>query len=161
MAKHKKKKIKKYVFKPEVLSQEYDFSLIGIQTQVALYKLVFDFNNIFSTGFFLNKDLIVERKNKKVAFQNYTTKENNIGQKIYIFNNIVLEQVEHPNTLFDTFEAFYLFPNLKNINYLLIIPNYYNLNLQDIKQHFKSNYRIKWMEVDISKCATVFPFFTL
>ncbi len=159
MAKRKNQKIKKHIFKINDLPEDFDFSLIGIQTKQPLYKLVFDFNQIFSTGFYLNKDIIVIRKNKEIAFENYVTKENNIGQKMYFLNNEVQIPIAHPNTLFDTLEAFYLFPEFKTLNYLMMLPNHSNIYLTHIKQNFKSDYPINWIEVDLKKCATAFPVF--
>ncbi len=159
MAKQSKKKTKKHVFKVDDLPQDYDFSLIGIQTQKQLYQLVFDFNRIFLTGFFLNKDIEVIRKSKKIAFENYVTEENNIGQKMYLLNNEVLIPIAHPNTLFDTHEAYYLFPELQSLTYLLMMPNHSGLDLETIKQKFIVSYPIHWIKVDLRKCATAFPVF--
>jgi len=159
MAKRKNQKIKKHIFKIDDLPENLDFSLIGIQTKQPLYKLVFDFNKIFETGFYLNKDIIVVRKKKNIHFENYVTKENNIGQKMYFLNNEIQIPVSHPNMLFATFEAYYLFPEFKTLNYLMMLPNHSNINLSLIKQHFKSNYPINWIEIDLKKCATAFPVF--
>jgi len=159
MAKRKNQKIKKHIFKIDDLPEDLDFSLIGIQTKQALYKLVFDFNSIFSTGFYLNKDIVVVRKNKHISFENYITKENNIGQKMYFLNNEIQIPVSHPNMLFDTYEAYYLFPEFKTINYLMMLPKHSDINLSIIKLSFKSNYSINWIEIDLKKCATAFPVF--
>jgi hypothetical protein len=120
--------------------------------------LVYDFNRIFLTDFALNEDIKVIRKNKEVAFENYVTSENNIGQRMRLINNEILLQIPHPQTLFDTHEAFYLFTELVSINYLLMIPGY-QLTLSEIKEKFKTEYPVNWIEVDLKKCHTAFPFF--
>ena len=155
-----KKKKKKHIFKiDQDFSHEQDVILLGVQTKQALYKLVFDFNQAFLTGFFLNNDIIVKRKDKHISFENYVTPENNIGQKMYFLNNQVLIPVAHPNTLFDTHEAYYLFPELQTLNYLLMMPKRSDLDIYAVKQNFHPDYTLNWIEVDVTKCATAFPVF--
>ncbi len=159
MAKRKTNKPKKHIFKLDELPEEFDFFLIGIQTKQALYRLVFDFNKQFNSGFQLAENLQVFRKNKTVFFENYVSEENAIGQKMRLMNNEILVPIAHPNTLFDTHEAYYLFPELSTLNYLLMIPQNGELNFVTINRNFKTNYPVNWIEVNMKKCHTAFPVF--
>jgi hypothetical protein len=161
MAKRKKPKIKKHIFNIEDEPVINDFDLIGIQTSQPLYKVVFDFNKQFNLGFKLDKDIVVERKKRSLKFENYSTPENPIGQKIRLLNNEILIPIEHPNTLFDTHEAFYLFPELPSINYLLMTPIDEMINYQYLNQNFLVSYPLRFVEIDIKKCATAFPVFPI
>ncbi len=159
MAKRKKTKIKKHVFKLDEIPQAYDFVLFGIQTQQPLYQFVYDFNRLFGFGFKAGKDIKVIRKNREVSFENYVTEDNAIGQKKRLLNNEILVPIAHPNTLFDTHEAYYLFPELPSIHYLLMIQNDDDFNFGYLQQNFKVPYKVTWIEIDLKKCATVFPVF--
>jgi len=161
MAKKKKQKIKKHILRLDDEPVINDFDLIGIQTSSPLYKLIFDFNKQFSLGFKLDKEIVVFRKNKQVAFENYSTEENAIGQKMRILNNEILIPIKHPNTLFETHEAFYLFSELPSLNYLLMVHNDDQLNYQNIQKKFIASYPIRFVEVDLRNCATAFPVFPL
>jgi hypothetical protein len=157
MAKRKIKP-KKHILKIDEIPQEYDFQLIGIQTKEQLYRLVYDFNRIFFTDFALSEDIKVIRKNTKINFENYTTSPNMLGQKMKFLNNEILVPISHPQTLFDTHEAFYLFPELSSLNYLLMLPDT-QLNAAVIKQYFITPYPTVWVDVDMKKCHTAFPVF--
>jgi len=159
MAQKKKQRIKRHIFKIEDEPVINDFDLIGIQTSQPLYKIVFDFNKQFDLGFTLADDVVVERRNKMVNFENYCTQENAIGQKIRLLNNEILIPIEHPNTLFDTHEAFYLFPDLPTLNYLLMAPKEELLDFQYFNKHFTPPYQLRFVAVDLKKCATAFPVF--
>ncbi len=159
MPPRKQTKPKKYILKPDSHLLAHNVELVGIQTTQKLYKLVFDFNKIFGFDFYLNEDLILERRHKTIAFQNYITPENNIGQKMRLLQNEVLIPVSHPNTLFDTDEAFYLFPDLPSLNYLLMLYKDEDIGYQFIQQNFKVPYTCRFIEIDVHKCATVFPVF--
>ena len=159
MAKKRSKKTKKHIFRIDDLPQEYNFSLIGIQTQQPLHKLIYFFNKNFFTDFELQPAIEVVRRNTEVAFQNYATSENAIGQRMRFLNNEVLIPIEHPQTLFDTHEAFYLFPELPAIDYMLMISYDENLTYDDIKRNFTAPFESKWIEIDLQKCYTAFPVF--
>jgi len=107
----------------------------------------------------MQEDLEVVRRNTPVAFQNYATDENSIGQRMRFLNNEVLIPIEHPQTLFDTHEAFYLFPELPAIDYMLMISYDENLTYEEIKRKFTAPFDVKWMEIDLRKCYTAFPVF--
>ena len=155
----KKRKARKHIFKISDLPTDYDFVLVGIQTTQNLYKLAFDFNKIFHLDFKLAQDIKLIRKDKSVAFENYATGENAIGQKMRLLNNEILIPIAHPNTLFDTHEAYYLFPELPAVNYLLLIQKDENLNFEILQERFKPSYPVRFIKVDMKKCATVFPVF--
>jgi len=155
----KRKKIRKHIIKLDELTNDVGFVLIGIQTGQALYKLAFDFNRLFSWDLHLQPELKVIRKNKEVSFENYATSENSIGQKIRLLNNEILIPMAHPNTLFDTDEAYYLFSKLPAINYILMLPEDEGLDYKSIQQNFKVHYPIKFIEVDLVQCGTAFPVF--
>ena len=155
----KRKKIRKYILKPDDLSNETGYVLTGIQSTQALYKLAYDFNRLFSWDLQLQDDLKVVRKNKEVFFENYATSENAIGQKIRLINNEILIPIAHPNTLFDTHEAYYLFSKLPAINYILMLPEDETANYKNIQQNFQVSYPVKFIEVDMTQCGTAFPVF--
>jgi len=159
MAKRKRNKEKKHIFKLDELPEAHDFLLIGIQTKQVLYKLVYDFNRQYQLSFHLADDIEVIRKNKTVFFENYVSKQNAIGQKIRLMNNEILVPIAHPNTLFDTHEAYYLFPELSTINYLLMTPKDSNLNYEFLNQTFTTTYDVNWIEINLKKCHTAFPVF--
>jgi len=149
---------KKHIFKIDDVPQEFDFHLIGVQTKIELYRLVYDFNRIFLTDFFLTDDISVVRKNIQVSFENYVTSPNVLGQKMRFINNEILIPFSHPQSLFDTHEAYYLFPELTSLNYLLMLPGT-QLTTAIIKQNFKTSYQNQWIDVDMKKCHTAFPVF--
>ena len=155
----KRKKIRKHIIKLDELTNEVGFILIGIQTNQALYKLAFDFNRLFSWDLHLQEALKVIRKDKDVFFENYATSENSIGQKIRLINNEVLIPMTHPNTLFDTDEAYYLFSKLPAINYILMLPEDEGFDYKNIQQIFHVHYPVKFIEVDLVQCGTAFPVF--
>ena len=155
----KRKKIRKHVIKLDELTNDVGFVLIGIQTNQALYRLAFDFNYLFSWDLHLQDDLKVIRKDKEVSFENYATSENTIGQKIRLLNNEILIPIAHPNTLFDTNEAYYLFSKLPAINYILMLPEDEGLDYKSIQQNFQVTYPVKFIEVDLVQCGTAFPVF--
>jgi len=159
MAKKRNKKTKKHIFRIDDLPEEYEFLLIGTQTQQPLHKLVYFFNKNFFTDFQMQDNIRVIRRKTEVAFQNYATSENEIGQRMRFLNNEVLIPIEHPQTLFDTHEAFYLFPELPAIDYLLMISFDEKLNFDDIKRKFTAPFDIKWIQIDLKKCYTAFPVF--
>jgi len=159
MAKRRSKKLKKHIFKIDELPEEYDFLLIGVQTLHPLHKLIYFFNKRFFTDFEMMGDIHVIRKNTEVVFQNYATSENEIGQRMRFLNNEVLIPIEHPQTLFDTHEAFYLFPELPAINYLLMISFNEDLRFDDIKAKFRAPFSVNWIQIDLKKCYTAFPVF--
>ncbi len=153
------KKKQKHILRLDDLSGTPGFVLTGLQTNQALYKLAFDFNRLFHWDLHLQQDLNVIRKNKKVAFENYATSENATGQKIRLVNNEILLTVSHPNTLFDTDEAYYLFPKLQSFNYILILPEEEGYSFKDLQQKFIVAYPTKFIEVNSTRCGTVFPVF--
>jgi len=155
----KRKKVLKHIFIPDQHQEVSDFILIGIQTTQPLYKFVYDFNRRFNMNFYLSEDIKVIRKSKEVFFENYITPENTIGQRMRIMKNEILMPLQHPNTLFDTHEAFYLFPELQAINYLLLIHKDETLNFNVIQNNFTPSYPVTWIDVDMKKCATAFPVF--
>ncbi len=161
MAPKKTNKIKKYILRPDDQSLRHNFQLIGVQTSQDLYKFVFDFNKILGLNFYLNEDLMLERRNRLIAFENYITPENVVGQKMRILKNEVLIPISHPNTLFNSYEAFYLFPDLSSINYILMLHKEEWIDFQFIQQNFKVSYPVRFIEVDFNKCATVFPVFPI
>jgi hypothetical protein len=157
MAKRKVKP-KKHILKIDDIPREYDFQLIGIQTKVKLYRLAYDFNRIFYTDFALSDDIKVIRKNTEVSFENFVTSPNSLGQKMRLVSNEILIPIPHPQTLFDTHEAFYLFPELPSLNYLMMIPGtQFDTNI--IKQYFHPAYQSVWIDIDLKKCHTAFPVF--
>jgi len=158
MAKKKRHKIKKHIFIPDDTTQDPDFFLMGIQTQESLYRLVYDFNRHFNLGFTLQEPLHVLRKNREISFENYATVENALGQKSRLLNNLVLVPIPHPDTLFDTHEAYYLFPELPSLDYLLMMPAG-DLDFTFIQQNFRTHYPLTIIAVDMTKCATAFPVF--
>ena len=155
----RKKKKRKHILKLNDQTVNPGFEIIGIQTKQAIYKLAYDFNLIFSLDFHLQDDLKVIRKNKEVFFENYATSENAIGQKIRLVNNEILVLLSHPNTLFDTSEAYYLFEKLQTLNYVIILPESEGLSYRILQQKFQVNYPFKFIEVDITRCDTAFPVF--
>ncbi len=155
----KRKKIHRHILKPEDLSNETGYVLTGIQSSQPLYKLAYDFNRLFSWDLQLQDDLKVIRKNKEVFFENYATSENAIGQKIRLINNEILIPIAHPNTLFDTHEAYYLFSKLPALNYILMLPEDETANYKSIQQNFQVSYPVKFIEVDMTQCGTAFPVF--
>ena len=155
----KRKKIRKHFIKLNELTNEVGFVLIGIQTNQALYQLAFDFNRLFSWDLHLQDNLKVIRKDKEVTFENYATSENTIGQKIRLLNNEILIPMAHPNTLFDTDEAYHLFSKLPAINYILMLPEDENLDYKSIQLHFQVIYPVKFIEIDLVQCGTAFPVF--
>jgi len=159
MAKKQNKKPKKHILQIDDLPEEYEFLLIGAQTQEPLHKLSYFLNKNFFTNFELQDPIQVIRRNTEVSFQNYATSENEIGQRMRLLNNEVLIPIEHQQSLFDTHEAFYLFPELPAIDYLLMISFDENLSLEDIKRNFTAPFKIKWIHIDLKKCYTAFPVF--
>jgi len=159
MAKRRSKKPKKHIFLIDDLPEEHEFLLIGAQTQQPLHKLAYFFNKNFLTDFEMQDDIRVIRRKTEVAFQNYATSENEIGQRMRLLNNEVLIPIEHQQTLFDTHEAFYLFPELPAIDYLLMISYEENLSFDDIKRNFTAPFEVKWIHIDLKKCYTAFPVF--
>lgn len=159
MSKKHSKKIKKHIFTIDDMPMEYDFVLFGIQTSQKLYKLVYDLNKVFNFGLYRAEDLKLIRRDKEVSFEHYETQPNAIGQKMRLMNNEVLVPIAHPNTLFDTNEAFYLFPELPSLQFLLMMPKDSDLNFNFIQYTFDVPYPLRWIEVDLKKCATAFPVF--
>ena len=155
----KKKKKQRHILKLDDLSGAPGVVLTGIQTNQAIYKIAFDLNRTFLWNLQLQHDLKVFRNNKEVAFENYATSENATGQKIRLVNNEILIPLAHPNSLFDTDEAFYLFPKLQTFNYILMLPEEEGLNFKQIQQSFQMKYPVKFIEIDMSQCSTVFPVF--
>ena len=157
----KKKKKQKHILKLDDLSGVPGIVLIGLNSSQPLYKIAFDLNRIFYWDLQLQPDLEVVRKDKKVSFENYATSENTIGQKIRLVNNEILVPLSHPNSLFDTDEAYYLFQKLQTLNYLLIIPEEEGLSYKNIQQTFLVEYAVKFIEVDSTRCGTAFPVFPI
>lgn len=134
--------------------------LIGIRAKAPLYRIAFDLNRLLGTDFRLSeKDLVVVRKGKEVAYENYVTSENVLGQKIRLVNNEILVEIPHPDSLFHTHEAYYLFPELETMHYLLILTPDAEIDFESLRQHFKVSYPIQWVSVDIKQCHTAFPVF--
>ena len=166
MAQNKKKAedpekiIVKFTIHTRDLPEETGNVLIGIQTRVPLYRVAFDLNRFLHTDFYLNEsDLKVIRKDKEVAYENFVTSENALGQKIRLVDNQVLVKIEHSNSLFDSREAHYLFPELETMNYILILTPDADIDLKMIQQEYKKAYPIQWIDVDVRKCYTAFPVF--
>ncbi len=155
----KKKKKQRHILRLDDLSGTPGFVLTGLKTPQPLYKIAFDLNRTFHWDLQLQPDLEVVRKNKKVAFENYATSENAIGQKIRLVNNEILIPLSHPNSLFDTDEAFYLFQKLQTLNYILMLPEDEGITFKNIQQSFPAEYPVKFIEVDSNKCGTAFPVF--
>ena len=134
--------------------------LIGIRSKIPLYRIAFDLNRFLGTDFKLSEeDLRVTRKSKEVAYENYVTSENVLGQKIRLVNNEILVEIPHPDSLFHTHEAYYLFPELESMHYLLILTPDADIDYENIRKNFQATYPIQWVSVDINKCHTAFPVF--
>ena len=160
MAKKKRHKVKKHLFVLDDSYQYSDFILIGIQTKQTLYRLAYDINKYFNLGFRLQDPLHVIRKSSEISFENYATVENVLGQKSRLLNNRVLVPLPHPDTLFDTHEAYYLFPELPGLDYLLMMPAD-ELDFSFLQQNFHAHYPVTFIKVDMAKCATAFPVFPM
>ena len=155
----RKKRKQRHILKLNDLSDTPGLVLTGVQTNQPLYKLAYDFNLQFHWDLHLQSDLKVFRKNKEVFFENYATSENATGQRIRLINNEILIPLPHPNSLFDTDEAYYLFPKLQTLDFILMIPEEEGLNFKNIQQGFRVKYPVKFIEVNIEECNTAFPVF--
>ena len=134
--------------------------LIGIRSKIPLYRIAFDLNRFLGTDFRLSEeDLKVVRKDKEVAYEHYVTSENVLGQRIRLVSNEILVEIPHPDSLFHTHEARYLFPELESMNYLLILTPDAEIDYESVRQKFQASYSIQWISVDINKCHTAFPIF--
>jgi len=81
------------------------------------------------------------------------------GQALTSQTGLLINDVEWRSS--HSHEAFYLFPDLPTLNYLLMVPKDEYLDFQYLNKRFTPLYQLRFVEVDLKKCATAFPVFPI
>ena len=115
--------------------QEYEFSVLGINSHAKAYKLCWNINKILNLSLEKKEDQII---NNEIGFSRY--------------EYITEEGVEY-NILTNRSKKGYLIPDKKNINYFLILNNKLrDLEKQEIMVKLKNNKEVLFVfEIDIEK----------
>ncbi len=159
MAKHRKKK---YVLSFDDLPSEMEYSFVGIKTSMPSYQVAYELNRLFVCDFHLyEKTYQVERGNMKLEFSLFHTSEDEQNNRIRLLHNESLVEMNTPGSLFSTEEAFYLFPEIKTVNYLLFTPQYSKYTYDFLKENYKSVHLLKWIDIDLNQIKSPFPIFRL
>jgi len=156
-----RKRIKKHIFDLSEQATDNHLHIIGIKSYAPLHKLVFHMNKSFNLSLFLHENKIqINRKKKDLSFDFYTIPANDFEEQVFLVNNETLFEIEDPfGGLFSSSEAFYLIPELENINYLLYLPKDFYINIPLLQQQFISPYQVKWVEVNMDKIDKAIPNF--
>ena len=156
-----KKRIKKYIFDLSEQVSDNHLHIIGVKSYAPLHKLIFHLNKSFNLQLYLHsKEIQIERKKKNLKFNFYTIPADEYDDQLFLVNNETLYEIDDPfGGLFSSSEAFYLIPELENINYLLYLPKSYYINISLLQQQFKSPYQVKWVEVNMNKIDKAIPDF--
>jgi hypothetical protein len=158
MAKIRKKKHK---LNCVLLPSEYGFSIVGVQTEVPIHRVSFHLNKCFFTDFSLHiNPYQIQRKKIDLSFEYFLTSIDNNNNYTRLINNKSLVEIDNPGSLFNTKEAFYLFPEIEGVNYLLFIPDDSKINIQKLQQNFTAPYSVKWIDINMDKLISEFPVFT-
>ena len=156
-----KTRIKKYIFDVSNEPQYDDLYIIGVKTNMPLHKLAYYLNNSFDLKLSVHPKKITEkRKKKQLEFDFFATPADNLQEPLYLVNNETLYEIDDPNGgMFSSSEAFYLIPELENINYLFFVSKNDLLDIATLQQQFAASHPVKWVAVDMKKISTAIPIF--
>jgi len=156
-----KKRIKKHIFDLSEQAVDNHLHIIGIKSYAPIHKIAYHLNKSFELQLFAyHKQIMVYRKKKDLAFTFFSLPTNEYEEQVFLVNNETLYEIDDPfGGLFSSSEAFYLIPELENINYLLYLPKNHLVNIPLLQQQFISPYQVKWVEINIDKIDKPIPNF--
>jgi hypothetical protein len=156
-----KKRVKKYVLDFSDQPIGFQMKIIGIKSHAPLHKLAFYLNKSFGFQFYLHPNKInINRKKKNLEFEFFTIPSDENEERIFLVNNETLYEIEDPfGGLFSSSEAFYMIPELENINYLLFLHNDFPIDIPELQQQFEASFQTKWVEINMEKINNSIPNF--
>jgi len=156
-----KKRIKKHILDFSVQTTNFQMKIIGIKSHIPLYKLAFFLNKSFDLQFYFHpNNIIIKRKKKNLEFEFFTIPDDQNEEQIYLVNNETLYEIKDTSGgMFNSSEAFYLIPELLNINYLLFLHNEFPIDIPQLQKQLDATYQVKWIEINMDKISSPMPIF--
>jgi hypothetical protein len=158
-----KTRIKRHVLDLSDQSSDFQMKIIGIKSHAPLHKLTYHLNKSLNLQLYLHpNNIIVNRKKKDLQFEFFTIPTDEEQEHIFLVNNETLYEIEDPfGGLFNSSEAFYLIPELENINYLLFMHNNFPIDIPQLQKQFDAACQVKWVEINMEKITSPIPIFPI